>query len=340
MKRLSKISNFSSKYFIDAMKILDKKNNISVLNFFSFNDEYVLSGIQEVRDIIYNSIPKKILKNIEFYSRKDGEILHKKEPCLVIKGDYSKFAFLENIIDGILSRMSSVSTNVRNILKCTSKDVIFMADRSDIYINQPYDAKAAYISGIRMFVTKSMTNNLPNDSQYVGTIPHSLIQQNKGDIIKTLEAYNQFFPERKLVALIDYNNDCESEIIKIANSNLRDKVWAVRIDTSSSLIDKGLERRGKKIYGVNSELIKLVRKTLDKNNMKETKIIVSSGINEDLIKKFNSEKAPIDVYGIGSSFINRTVFFTGDLVELNGEPEAKFGRKIEINRYIDKMVKW
>ncbi len=340
MKRLNTISKFSSKYFIDTMKILDKKNNVSTLNFFSFNDSYVLSGIEEVKKIIYNSIHKKDLKNIEIYSRKDGDILSKKEPCLIIKGDYSKFAYLENIIDGILSRMSSVATNVKNILKLTDKDIIFMADRSDIYLNQPYDAKAAYLSGIRMFVTKSMVENLPSDAQYVGTIPHSLIQQHEGDIVQTLISYNNFFPNGKLVALIDYNNDCESEIEKIAKSDIKDKVWAVRIDTSSSLIDKGLERKGKKIYGVNSELIKLVRKALDKKNMNDVKIIVSSGINKDSIIKFNKEKALVDIYGIGSAFIERTVFFTGDLIELNEKLEAKFGRKIEINRYIDKMVKW
>lgn len=340
MKRLKKIRKYSSKYFIDTMKIVESKKNVSTLNFFSFNDEYVLSGIEEVKKIVYKSLSKKELKNIEIYSRNDGEILKKKESCLIIKGNYSKFAFLENIIDGILSRMSSVATNVRNMKKLTDKEIIFMADRSDMYLNQSFDAKAAYTSGIKLFVTKSMVEELPSDAQYVGTIPHSLIQQHKGNIVDTLRSYYKMFPERKLVALIDYNNDCESEIKSISKSELKDKIWAVRIDTSSSLVDKGLERRNKKIYGVNSELIKLVRKTLDNNNLSNVKIIVSSGINEDTVKKFNSEKAPIDIYGIGSSLIKINTFFTGDLVELNGESEAKFGRKIEINSYIDKMVKW
>lgn len=340
MRNKNKFKNYSSKYFIDAMKILDGSNNSCTLNFFSFQDNYVLCGINEVRKIIYESLPKDVLKKIKIYSREDGEILKSKEPCLLIKGDYSKFAFLENIIDGILSRMSSVATNVKKIVNETKIPIIFMADRSDIYINQKYDGYAAYISGINMFVTKEMMELLPKDAKYIGTIPHSLIQQNKGDIVETLKLYIKKTGQKSTVALIDYNNDCEKEIQKISKSDIKNNIWAVRIDTSSSLIDKGLKRRKINEYGVNTKLIKLVRETLDKNEMNDVKIIVTSGMNIEKIKRFNKENAPIDMYGIGSSFIERSVFFTGDLVEINGELEAKFGRKIDLERYINKMVEW
>ena len=333
---------YSSKYFLDISKIVEKSNDKVLLRFFSFADNYILCGIEHVKKIIYESIPKKTLKNIIIYSRKDGELINKEEPILLIEGHYSHFGYLENIIDGILSRMSSVATNVYNIKKITDKEIIFMGDRTDIFINQKYDGYAAYIGGVRNFVTESMLEELKefDDYNYVGTIPHALIQQNNGDIVKSLISYKQHFPNNKLVALIDYYNDCISEINKIGNSEIKKDIFAVRIDTSSSLIDKTLQNKKIKEYGVNDTLVKLVRKELDKNNMHNVKIIVSSNINENKIKEFNSKNTPIDIYGIGNYFLNRSVLFTGDLIKLNDKYEAKVGRNIPIEKYLNKMIKW
>ncbi|NLN80692.1 MAG: hypothetical protein GX132_04835, partial [Erysipelotrichia bacterium] len=39
-------------------------------------------------------------------------------------------------------------------------------------------------------------------------------------------------------------------------------------------------------------------------------------------------KVPVDMYGVGTAFVNNTtVGFTGDLVMLDGQEEAKEGRK-------------
>ncbi len=335
------MKKYSSKYFIDTIDIIKELNNVVTLKFFSFNEEYVLCGINEVKKIIEKEITKADLKKLEIYSRKDGDVIKKGEPVLLITGDYSKFGYLENIIDGMLSRMSSVATNVFNLKKITDKDIIFMADRTDLYCNQPYDGYAAYIGGMHKFVTQSMCELISDkkDYQYVGTVPHSLIQQHEGDLVKALQHYHKVFPKNKIVALIDYTNDCIGEIRKLANSNLKNKIEAVRIDTSSSLIDKSLQGLKEKYYGVNDKLIKLVRKELDKQGMNKTKIIVSSGINENSIKNFNKQKSPIDIYGIGSYFLTRSVFFTGDLIKLNGKYEAKVGRDSSIENYLKTMIK-
>lgn len=336
------MKKYASKYFIDTIKVTKDLNNKVTLKFFSFQDKYILCGIEEVRKIINKEIPKKELDKLTIYSRKDGDLINKQEPVLIIEGDYSSFGYLENIIDGILSRMSSVATNVFNIKKLTNKDVIFMADRSDLYLNQPYDGYAAYVGGMRKFVTQSMCELIEDkqDFSYVGTVPHSLIQQHEGDLVKALTHYHEIFPDNKLVALIDYNNDCVGEVKKLAASKLKNKIYAVRIDTSSSLIDKSLQRLKQKYYGVNDKLIRLVRKELDELGMKKTKIIISSGINDESIKKFNKANSPIDIYGIGSYFLSRTIFFTGDLIKLNGNYESKFGRSSKIENYLKIMNKW
>ena len=46
------------------------------------------------------------------------------------------------------------------------------------------------------------------------------------------------------------------------------------------------------------------------------------------IKEWVSLNVPVDTYGVGTSFVNNmTCGFTGDLVVLDGKPEAKEGRK-------------
>jgi len=65
--------------------------------------------------------------------------------------------------------------------------------------------------------------------------------------------------------------------------------------------------------------------------MKNTKIIASSGIDCQKIKRFQEENSPVDFYGIGSSLITRNVHFTADLVLKNNQHQAKEGRKLFID---------
>ena len=61
---------------------------------------------------------------------------------------------------------------------------------------------------------------------------------------------------------------------------------------------------------MNPYLVDIARKTLDKCGYKNTKIIVSSGLDVESIKNFIKVNSPIDAYGIGSSLITRNVHFS------------------------------
>ena len=96
-------------------------------------------------------------------------------------------------------------------------------------------------------------------------------------------------------------------------------------------------KHNKKLYGVNPYLVDIARKTLDKCGYKNTKIIVSSGLDVESIKNFIKVNSPIDAYGIGSSLITRNVHFSADLVMIDNKPESKYGRKLFTN--INKLNK-
>ncbi len=345
-----KSGDYSAKYFLASKKILEEsqKKDISLLRFKHFSKNVMICGVQEVLQLLKFCLSEEDYKQTKIYYLEDGTITNDDEPILAIEGDYKKFGYLENIIDSILSRRSSVSTNAYNLTSIVGgQRIIYMADRSDDYLLQAYDGYSAYVGGIKKFVTKESTKFLEeaniNDFQVLGTIPHALIQQYKGNLSEALKASNKIFPNSPVIGLIDFNNDCLGEIEKLKANGIQ-KLDFVRIDTSKKLIDKSLQKiyfisLDESLHGVNKHLINKVRDKLDQLGYKQTKIIVSSSINENVILNYEKEKTPIDVYGVGKYFMNININFTGDLIKLNGTYLAKEGRKENIDDYLSKMKK-
>lgn len=340
---------YSAVYFAKTTKIVKKyinhKQNCT-MQFTFFGDEPVkVCGIEESVQLLETMLSQKDFKKIKIFGVNDGDIVKPRTSVLLIQGPYYLFGIYENVIDGILARRSSVCNNCYKLLQIVDANkVLFMADRTDDYSIQKYDGYSAYIGGIRNFVTPASVEYLKNfkDVNVSGTIPHALIQQFNGNLASALNAYAKTFKNDKLVALIDYHNDVENEIINLSKSGVK-KIDFIRIDTSKNIVDFSLQRRfknwklNKKMYGVNPYLVNIARKTLDKCGYKNTKIIVSSGLNVDSIKKFIKAKSPIDSYGVGSSLIIKNVHFSADLVMNGNKPESKYGRKLFTN--INKLNK-
>ncbi len=338
---------YSAKYFLTTRKILEDNNKKekTLLRFKHFQNNVKVAGISECLQLLEFALPKDVYKNTKIYYVPDGTITNENDPILAIEGDYKEFGFLENIIDGILSRRSSIATNTYNIVNLIgSNKIIFMADRCDDYLLQPYDGYSAYIGGIRQFVTEKHVHLLKNynDTKVLGTIPHALIQQYSGSLSKALIDYKKSFPDNPIVALIDFNNDCLNEIQNLYDNNIKN-IDYVRIDTSKKLIDKSLQKqfeisKDNTLYGVNHNLVCNVREKLDSLGYKSTKIIVSSSINLETIKDYINKKTPIDVFGVGKNFLNIFVNFTGDLIKLNNQYLAKSGRDNNIDLQLSKMM--
>lgn len=166
---------------------------------------------------------------------------------------------LENIIDGILSRRCSVATNCMNAINTLlpHQNIIYMLDRNCDYFNQPYDGYAAYVAGIKYFVTQAQVKFFKQDPEVkvVGTIPHALIQQYENNLSKMIEDYATTNQTNQIYCLLDYENYALKTLEDLKGSFHYLK--GVRLDTSGSLADKSLNDASKK--GVNVELIKLVK---------------------------------------------------------------------------------
>jgi len=325
---------YSANYFLKTRKIVLKhlKNHQVMMQFFQRENDVMLCGIDEVLALI--KIFANNPKSLKIVALNDGDIIKANEPVLKITGKYEDFGYLESLIDGILARRSSVATNVYRIKKILgNKDMFSMADRQDDYLTQVGDGYATYVAGVRKVSTDAQ--GAWWGGKGMGTMPHALIQMCHGDVIKAARYYHDTFPNEKVTALIDYNNDVITDAIKLAKA-LKKDLRAIRVDTSKALVDKYFENKNTKGFdphGVCKELIFALRKELDKNGFNYVKIVVSSSFTLEKIKEWVKYKVPVDTYGVGSALvINNTVGFTGDLVKLDGKHEAKVGRKEYINK--------
>ncbi|MBP5301440.1 MAG: nicotinate phosphoribosyltransferase [Bacilli bacterium] len=319
---------YSAKYFLKTCKIIKNEmpGHIVKMQFFQRKNNVMLCGISEVIALIKKIVGNKVI----IFSLSDGDIIKANEPVLKIIGKYEDFGFLESVIDGILSRRTRIATNVykiKKLFKNKNISLFSMADRQDDYLTQIGDGYASYIAGIDKVSTDAQGFLWNKNGS--GTMPHALIQMCRGDIIKAVELYIKTFPKEKVVALVDYNNNVIEDSLLVAKK-FSHKLYAVRVDTSKTLIDKYFENKnidGFDPHGVCKELIIALRKELDKHGFKDIKIIVSSGFDYKKIKKWVELKIPVDIYGVGSALISdNRIDFTGDLVSIDGIKEAKAGR--------------
>lgn len=335
---------FSAVYFLKTKEIVEKKlpNNTVTMQFFQ-RKKAVLCGSDEIIALIqtFATNPEKLV----IHSLKDGDKIKPFETVLTITGPYQDFGFLEGIIDGILARRTSVATNVYNVAKAArvsgvQKPVIFMGDRDDHFTQQAGDGYAAFIGGSTAQATHAMNEWWGKEG--IGTMPHALIQMFKGDVVEASKAYQEMFPDDELMALVDYNNDVITDSLKVAHE-FGEKLKAVRIDTSGTMVDKYFFKNYDLMgtfdpRGVNPELVFALREALDNEGFEHVKIVASGGFNEEKITLFEERGAPVDMYGIGSDLLQIDIGFTGDNVLLNGEPSAKQGRVYRPNEKLKPVI--
>ncbi len=320
---------YAANYFLKSREIVEKfaPNHKVTMQFFQRTDDAKLCGVDEAIALLHTFA--KSPQNLDIYALNDGDIIQANEPVLKVTGRYEDFGFLESMIDGILARRTSVCTNVYWVMKeLNGTDIFSMADRQDDYLTQIGDGYASYVAGIRKVSTDAQ--GYWWGGKGVGTMPHALIELCGGDICKASDIYHKTYPNEQVTALIDYHNNVVHDSLMLAR-HLGKTLRAVRVDTSKALVDHYFDNKdtsGFDPHGVCKELIFALRKALDDEGFNWVKIIVSSSFNKDKIREWVKLGVPVDTYGVGTSFVNNmTCGFTGDLVELDGKPEAKEGRK-------------
>jgi nicotinate phosphoribosyltransferase len=282
----------------------------------------------------------------------EGEAVDPWETVMLISGPYRGFAHLETPILGVLARRSLIASNVRRTIEAANgKPVIFMAPRHDDWRVQTSDGYAAQVGGIRS--VSSDAGGAWWGARGVGTMPHGLIAAFDGSVVDATLAFARYVreeePDVAVISLVDYNNDVVGDSLAVARA-MRDEfgdgvLSAVRVDTSEKLIDRSLigdsDLWGREtLTGVNPHLIRKLRDALDEAGFGYVGIVVSGGLNPARIRRFEEGGVPVAAYGVGSSLLGHndgdhgllfSFDFTADVVEVNGQPESKVGRKLRPN---------
>ncbi|HEX6927380.1 MAG TPA: hypothetical protein VF167_18285 [Longimicrobiaceae bacterium] len=269
----------------------------------------------------------------------EGERFEPWETVMHIRGPYRAFAHLETDILGVLARRTKVASQTRAVADAAGgRPIIFMPARHDDWRVQVADGYAALRGGAASVSTDA--NGAWWGTEGVGTMPHALIAAFGGDTVEATLAFARYCRDRepgvKIVSLVDFDNDVIRTSIAVARAMEREfgrgALDAVRVDTSERLIDKGLiddpEAWGKEnLNGVNPTLVLRLRAALDEAGYPEVGIVVSGGFDVEKIGEFESLGLPVAAYGVGSSLIVGSHDFTADVVEADGRPVSKVGRR-------------
>jgi nicotinate phosphoribosyltransferase len=258
----------------------------------------------------------------------EGDEIAPWEPVLTIEGDYSLFAHLETVYLGCLARRTLVMRNVREVRDAArGKEILFFPARHDHWLVQTGDGWAAHVAGAIGVSTDAQASWW--GGRGVGTIPHGLIAAYGGDTVAASRAFaDRFANEMNVTVLVDFENDSVRTSLAVAEA-LGDKLWGVRLDTSDNLVDRALwgEMGEFRPTGVNPELVERVRSALDEAGHDRVRIVVSGGFDAAKIRAFEELGAPVDAYGVGSSLLRGANDYTADVVEVDGRPAAKAGRR-------------
>ena len=324
---------YVANYFLVAQEIIEKfqPDTIVTMQFFQRHDNAILCGINEVLNFL------ELNTNTRNYKIKylpEGVKIKALEPVLELEGYYRDFGIYEGVIDGILARSTSIATNAYECKQAAQgKDIIYMGDRGDHYINQEIDGHAVEVGGLVGHST--MAGSRGNPDVIFGSIPHALIQHFEGDLVQAMEAYKTVFPKEKdLVALVDFNNDVINDSLKVLKV-FGKQLNGVRVDTAKNMVDHMFDGQEPQ-YGVNVAQIKRLRQALDEHGGQHVRIIVSSSFTPEKIAQFEAQNAPVAAYGVGDYILKVKIGFTCDAVKKNGRKLAKEGRGYQENpRFIE-----
>lgn len=298
-------------YFDRTLEIIAKKNidktvkaEVSVKKLPKNYSWGVMCGLEEVVEILSG-------KKVNVRSIPEGSIFRENDPIMEIEGKYSDFAVFETAILGILSQESGVATKSARIRKIADgKSVLSFGARRMHPAIAPAIERAAYIGGcdgISTVAAGKMIGVTPS-----GTIPHALILL-ASDTLKAAKYFDETVDVNvPRIVLIDTFSDEKFEALRVAEE-LGKRLNAVRLDTPSS-------RRGNM-----RKILQELRWELDLKGFFNVQLFASGGLDEDSLKDIVDAA---DGFGVGTSISSATtVDFSLDLVEINGTPMAKKGKR-------------
>jgi len=236
----------------------------------------------------------------------DGTLFFAGEPVLRITGHYRDFCRYETAILGFLCHASGIASATAHIMcEAKGRPVYSFGSRRQHPAIAAMIERAAWIGG-----ADGVSNTCaPAGMPVVGTMPHAMVMCFPTPDDAWL-AFDRDAPKDiPRIMLCDTFCDEKTESLRAAECGAA----AVRLDTPRS-------RRGNM-----RAIIEEVRWELDSHGYPQVKIFLSGGVSKDDVIAYRD---CVDAFGIGGAIANAPVIdFALDIVEIDGKPKAKRGKK-------------
>jgi len=322
-----------------------QKDNTAVFDYFfrknPFDGGYVIfAGLKELIDTI-NSMTfseeeidylKKegfdddfinYLEDFEFkgniWSAKEGEIVFPNEPIVTVEGNLLETQLIETILLNILNFQSLIATKAARIRFAAGEESRIL----DFGLRRAQGLAGIHASRAAMIGGFDGTSNVYSAQRFQvpagGTMAHSWIQSFDNELT-AFRTYAKHYPNSTIL-LVDTYDTLGSGVpnaIKVGNE----------------LRENGFELQGIRLdSGDLAYFSKQARTMLDDAGFPDVKIAASNQLDERVIASLRTQKAPIDVFGVGTRLV------TGDnspaldgvykLSSIGGEPTLKISENIE-----------
>lgn len=243
---------------------------------------------------------------------REGELYFPHSPLLTVRGTFAECVILETVILSIMNSDSAVaSAAARMVTAADGRPIIEMGSRRTHEYAAVTSSRAAYLAGFQA------TSNLEASHRYgipaSGTSAHAwtLLHVDEDGTPNEAEAFRSQINSLGIETILLVDTYDITKGVETAIEVAGTELGGVRIDSG----DLGA-------------LTRRVRKQLDDLGAHNTKIVVSSDLDEFTIAGLRGD--PIDAFGVGTSVVTGsgapTASMVYKLVEVDGHPVAKRSR--------------
>ncbi len=218
----------------------------------------------------------------------EGTIIFPYEPIVRVKGPIIQCQILETVLLNIVNFQTLIATKAARMVQASGGDPIleFGLRRAQGFDGAMAASRAAYIGGCA--ATSNMLAGKILGIPVKGTHAHSWVMSFDDEDEAFLE-YAKALPNN-CILLVDTYDSLEG-VRKAVKTGIR-------------LREKGFDLSGIRLdSGDLAYLSKEARKILDENGFKDTKILASNQLDENIISSLKDQGAKIDVWGVGTKLI-------------------------------------
>jgi nicotinate phosphoribosyltransferase len=274
--------------FVIANGIKKCAEYLSQFSFSKSDIEYLRSLNQFSPD--YIDYLSKLKFNGDMWAVEDGTVVFPNEPMITIKAPLLVAQLVETALLVFFNHGSLITTKASRIVRSAKgRPVMEFGTRRA-------QGESAAVDGALYTFEGGASGTACTESgkrfgiKVLGTMAHSFVQSFDSEY-EAFKAYAESFPDA-CTLLVDTYNTLKSGIpnaIKVYNDVLKPmgkNLAGIRIDS-----------------GDLAYLSKQARKMLDDAGLKNTKIVISNSLDENLISSLLEQGSPIDSFGVGENMI-------------------------------------